>query len=301
MTMTSQLSENSHRGFEGIKAALYLGSTGVKSNTASELPLRLRPTRIGSRSSGKERDAETGLDNFKKRYLSSPMGRFLSPDPLHIMKQKLIDPQQWNMYAYARNNPLRFMDPTGMYNTDCKTELSKCSKEIQNLDANIKKDLVSKDPAVRLAAAAYGTFNDSNKINIRFDPNAKKPGIMIQDKDDNGNRKDSATITFQGMTKDLAGRGLVAHEGSHVRDFNKFMDGGTKPLLWKTERDAFITQTNTLLDEGSKKAFLTVEGMSLRRPDSKDNYNDFVIDKEILENKYNLFPSTSPYPDWERP
>ena len=30
-------------------------------------------------------------------------------------KQKLIDPQQWNMYSYARNNPLRFLDPTGKY------------------------------------------------------------------------------------------------------------------------------------------------------------------------------------------
>jgi hypothetical protein len=37
MSMTAQLSENSHRGFDGLNAALYLGSTGVKSNTASGL------------------------------------------------------------------------------------------------------------------------------------------------------------------------------------------------------------------------------------------------------------------------
>jgi hypothetical protein len=40
-------------------------------------------------------------------------GRFLSPDPdtgtlLHIM-----NPQRWNMYAYALNNPLTMTDPTG--------------------------------------------------------------------------------------------------------------------------------------------------------------------------------------------
>jgi len=66
-------------------------------------------------SSGKERDSESGLDNFGARYFVSSLGRFLTPDPIHIMKQRLIDPQQWNMYAYVRNNPLRFTDPTGLY------------------------------------------------------------------------------------------------------------------------------------------------------------------------------------------
>ena len=61
----------------------------------------------------KERDTESNLDNFGARYDSSSMGRFMSPDPLYISKKKFIDPQQWNMYSYTRNNPLRFVDPTG--------------------------------------------------------------------------------------------------------------------------------------------------------------------------------------------
>lgn len=64
-------------------------------------------------SSGKERDTETGLDYFGARYYGSNIGRWMSPDPIGIMKQKLLDPQQWNMYSYVRNNPLRFLDPTG--------------------------------------------------------------------------------------------------------------------------------------------------------------------------------------------
>jgi RHS repeat-associated protein len=48
-----------------------------------------------SRSTGKERDAESGNDYFGARYYASSMGRFMSPDPsrLSIMPN---NPQTWN-------------------------------------------------------------------------------------------------------------------------------------------------------------------------------------------------------------
>jgi RHS repeat-associated protein len=66
-----------------------------------------------SRITGKERDTESGNDYFGARYYASSMGRFLSPDPKQITKQRMADPQQWNMYAYTRNNPLVAIDPGG--------------------------------------------------------------------------------------------------------------------------------------------------------------------------------------------
>lgn len=66
-----------------------------------------------ARFSGKERDAESGLDYFGARYFSSPQGRFTSPDPLYFQAEMLSDPQRFNLYAYTRNNPLKFVDPTG--------------------------------------------------------------------------------------------------------------------------------------------------------------------------------------------
>jgi RHS repeat-associated protein len=114
MITTSQLSENSHRGFEGLKAALCLGSTGVKSNTAVGMQLRLRRNGIGSRSSGKERDAETGLDFFLARYYSGAEGRFMTPDwsakPEPVPYAKLNNPQTLNLYAYVQNNPSNRID-----------------------------------------------------------------------------------------------------------------------------------------------------------------------------------------------
>ena len=61
----------------------------------------------------KERDAETGLDYFGARYYASRGGRMTTIDPLMDIETALVDPQRWNRYAYARNNPLVFVDPTG--------------------------------------------------------------------------------------------------------------------------------------------------------------------------------------------
>lgn len=77
---------------------------------------------------GKERDNESGLDNFGKRYFGSSLGRFVTPDPdddSGIEK----DPQSWNRYAYARNNPLRFTDPNGENYHVCDENGQNCSDQ----------------------------------------------------------------------------------------------------------------------------------------------------------------------------
>ncbi len=44
----------------------------------------------------------------------SGFGRFTSPDPL-LASGRVESPQTWNRYAYVLNNPLRFIDPLGLY------------------------------------------------------------------------------------------------------------------------------------------------------------------------------------------
>jgi RHS repeat-associated protein len=61
---------------------------------------------------GKERDSESGLDNFGARYDSSQYGRFMSPDD-PFSDQEAEDPQTWNLYSFVLNNPLKFVDANG--------------------------------------------------------------------------------------------------------------------------------------------------------------------------------------------
>lgn len=66
---------------------------------------------------GKERDSESGLDNFGARYNSSQLGRFMTPDwsakPQGVPYAVLDEPQSLNLYAYVRNNPLSRVDLDG--------------------------------------------------------------------------------------------------------------------------------------------------------------------------------------------
>jgi RHS repeat-associated protein len=60
---------------------------------------------------------ETGLDYFGARYYSNGLGRFLTPDwseePDAVPFANLGSPQSLNLYRYASNNPVSFVDPDG--------------------------------------------------------------------------------------------------------------------------------------------------------------------------------------------
>src|SRR5271167_1054734 len=66
---------------------------------------------------GKERDAESNLDDFGARYYSSQFGRWTSADwsggPSTVPYAELVNPQSLNLYAYARNNPVTSADLDG--------------------------------------------------------------------------------------------------------------------------------------------------------------------------------------------
>jgi RHS repeat-associated protein len=69
---------------------------------------------IAQKFTGQERDTESGLDHFPARHYGMGMGRFLVPDPAGNQLADLTNPESWNMYSYTRNNPLAFIDPTGL-------------------------------------------------------------------------------------------------------------------------------------------------------------------------------------------
>lgn len=177
---------------------------------------------------GKERDNESGNDYFGARYYASTMGRFLSPDPL-LSSGRPWNPQSWNRYAYALNNPLRTIDPTGLYdipddcdkNKTCKNAAANLRTGVANLQARVNsmKDGAEK---TRLEASlkALGTENDGNGVDVVFeklDPGVS--GNTAPNVDANGNLS-GFTITLDPNQEHSANQWAVdaAHEGTHVSD-----------------------------------------------------------------------------------
>ncbi|MEM5796753.1 MAG: RHS repeat-associated core domain-containing protein, partial [Bacillota bacterium] len=73
----------------------------LKNNNPIDLPHKF---------TGQEYDNERGLYYFVARYYDPAAGRFITPDTI---VQSPGDPQTLNRYAYARNNPLLYTDPSG--------------------------------------------------------------------------------------------------------------------------------------------------------------------------------------------
>ncbi len=183
---------------------------------------------------GKERDSESGLDNFGARYNSSQYGRFMSPDP---MGGKRIDPQTLNKYSYVRNNPLNLTDPTGLYIVDCTDGSTKdrknCNKASDRFEKQRDKDLNSKDVKVRDAAKAWGDRGEDNHVNVTFksqrqvDADANtQPGYKTDAIVTPGATSDHQPNINAEFSENLGGKDLaqtIAHEGSHLEDDMNFL------------------------------------------------------------------------------
>jgi RHS repeat-associated protein len=179
---------------------------------------------------GKERDSESGLDNFGARYNSSSMGRFMTPDwsakPQGVPYAVLDDPQSLNLYAYVRNNPLNRTDPSGHY--ICTGTKAQCQAVADGL-AQARAALQSKDLSKEQRAAlnkVVSTFgkagDDHDGVTISFGKtqSPKASADAHSYKDEKGLLRTDITFnskTFGSLNTTEVGGELV-HERSHGLD-----------------------------------------------------------------------------------
>src|SRR3989344_4106571 len=99
---------------------------------------------------GKEKDSESGLMYYGARYYNPSTMRFTQPD---TMLPDIYDPQQLNRYAYARNNPQTYVDPSGHF-IDTLFDIGFIGWDIWN----IIKSPRSRDNWVSLGLDTVGAF-----------------------------------------------------------------------------------------------------------------------------------------------
>ena len=111
---------------------------------------------------GKERDSESGLDNFGARYYSFAISRFISTDPKTFNGTTLGNPQRWNRYIYVLDNPLTLVDPDG-----------RDAKEFWKAVSNLVSIKISKGAGVEVSGSIAGlkvSASSSSKTETKYFP-----------------------------------------------------------------------------------------------------------------------------------
>ncbi len=101
-----------HLGSSNVITDAQGGLTGVFEYTpyGSFAPTSHQPLVTSHYFTGQRLDDETGFYFYNARYYDPEIGRFISADTL---VPDSSDPQAFNRYSYVRNNPIRFVDPSG--------------------------------------------------------------------------------------------------------------------------------------------------------------------------------------------
>jgi RHS repeat-associated protein len=205
---------------------------------------------IDQKFTGKERDAETGLDYFGARYYSSPQGRFITPDPL-LTSAEISNPQSWNRYSYVQNNPLIYIDPLGLFIWDSSAGGSLTTPQIEQLILTTN-DLIYKSELERWLAfrkkflrawgasaymqLIYGIEGIDNGVVIGMYTGALLSVIAPSVSWSQGQISVRKFIFFR---EDISGQDLNmegAHEASHVEDYNtgaKMINSGIQSSIWQ--------------------------------------------------------------------
>jgi hypothetical protein len=188
------------------------------------------------------------LDYAGARYFGSVQGRFTSSDPL-LSSGKIQDPRTWNRYTYSLNNPLRFIDPTGLYAFDktvdeeqrkqFKAALDQAQKDLDAIKGKYgeKSDEYKKS---KRALDAYGTEGDKNGVIIKVNDNQERAG--------NTNvREGRKTVIVSFKSGEFGSDGLsssITHEGSHTANALDWVKSRfkTNPSAYQDEFDAHYAQ-----------------------------------------------------------
>jgi RHS repeat-associated protein len=210
---------------------------------------------------GKERDIESGLDYFNARYYASLQGRFTSPDPL-LSSGVVEDPQSWNRYSYVLNNPLRLIDPEGLYVFDSSVSeeqkkkfneaLTKARQNLQKVAQTYGTNSQEYKKAER-ALNAYGAEGVKNGVTIYAQAGLGHDQTAVQGvagrKTADNPTGQNIRVTFDTKFFDCSDclSAGIGHEGVHVANGTDWVKSGfaasANRKLYDAEMEAFTVQS----------------------------------------------------------
>jgi len=143
---------------------------------------------------GHEEDANTGLVYMQGRYYDPRLGRFMAIDPAAVIDNIESQTSLFNRYAYANNNPYKFVDPDG------------------NLPILVPIAIfVAKEVAAEIASQATGGLTDFLSVRRLAQKGAKQfSRRALSEGVESGNKEIGSKVAKnEGIPKPPTGRGKV--------------------------------------------------------------------------------------------
>jgi RHS repeat-associated protein len=218
---------------------------------------------------GKERDTETGNDDFGARYYSWRFGRWLSADwsnvPVAVPYANLSNPQTLNLYTMVADDPESFADLDGHQGVDSTLQFRSLTE--------IKQDSVQNDggpqtkKTLNLCAQTPGCSQKTDKNGVTTVTVVSKDATVNTNKD--GSITTTSTTTTQTYTFDQSGNMTNGHQQTVGTQLTMGPDGAqSNPINASSQlalRDA-MHQFGAQYAEMFQNGFADTRGMWARYP-----------------------------------
>lgn len=166
-------------------------------------------------------------DFMHARYYNLNLGRFLSVDPVG---GSVGSSQSWNRYSYVSNNPIKFIDPMGLYQWAAGDCGEQCQKDREEFRTQLAANLGSDEEVIRNSALAYGAEGQDNGVTVGFggvpvDADGVTAPYLQGTYEENGagtGMEIRADVTIRSGLTGTSMRAAVGHEGVHVADAQAF-------------------------------------------------------------------------------
>lgn len=191
---------------------------------------------------GKQFDKDTGLSYFGARHYDPMLGRFVSLDPVTPLAAAGSQPFMFNRYAYANNNPYRYVDPDGRAVVQARAKFFRDKKH--EFTFTIKTETKGSALVSAIRNLIPGRPKHVKRIGEGFDFVTKGQQVGVKASDVDKNDRDAFFALEAAMKK-------------------KFEAGGGKPLDRKQMKDflnSFRESKNITLRKTFRKHYGNKQG-----------------------------------------